>query len=143
MKLLLFTLTSFFIFQITVGQDSIRTVRQYNYEKPKTANDSFVYYKIPNSIFISLDEGFEDSVYVTVNNRPFLNKRLQTNESIGYADGFRITFKDSSEIFDLKIVFINANRYIHEKVNLSFKFLQIRGFSSWFLNYSNNCPMRE
>ncbi len=135
-------ITSIFIFQKIDGQDSVRVIRQYENDKPKTAIDSF-YHKSYNAIFISLDEGFDDSLYITVNDIPVLNKHLKSNESIGYAGGFGIHFNDSSEIKDLKIKFVKANRYIQERINLKYKSLQVRGLNPWVLIYTNHFPMRE
>lgn len=127
---------------MSYGQDSIRVNRQYNNDKPKSAIDSF-YNRIPNTIFISLDEGFDDSLYITVNDKVFLNKHLKSNESIGLAGGFGISFDNSSDVKILKLKFVNANFYIEEKVDLSYKSLQIRGLKQWLLIYTNQFPMRE
>lgn len=140
MKPLLVAIGFLFIKQVA-GQDSIRVVRQYENDKPITAVDS-AYHMVRNVIFISLDEGFEDSVLVTVNDTVILNEYLKTNESIGLAGSFGIHFTDSCEIKDLKIRFIKANRYIQERVNLNYKSLQIRGLNPWHLIYTNRFPMR-
>ena len=142
MKLLLISIVSFVIYQNVLGQDSIHVVRQYNNDKPTIKIDS-AYYKLHNTIFISLGEGFNDSLYITVNDIPFLNEYLKSNESIGYAGGFGILFTDSAEIKDLKIKFVKANRYIQERVNLTYKSLEIRGLNPWLLIYTNHFPMRE
>lgn len=124
------------------GQDSIQVRREYRNAKPKTKPDS-IFYEIPNTIFISLDEGFDDSLYITVNDVPVIQKYLKTNQSIGYAGGLQIYFKDSSEVKILKLQFVKANRYIQEKVNLNYKSLEIRGLNPWLLIYSNHFYMRE
>jgi hypothetical protein len=142
MKLLIFSFVFMLIFQKISGQDSIRVVREYNNERPITKFDSILY-DVKNTVFISLDEGFDDSLYVTVNSIPLLKGYLKSNQSIGYAGGFEIHFKDSSEIKNLKIKFVKANRYIQEKVNLRYKALQIRGLNPWMLVYSNHFSMRE
>jgi hypothetical protein len=142
MKFLLVAIVYFSLSQKADSQDSILVTRQFENDKPATAIDSF-FHKIPNTIFVSLYEGFDDSVYVTINGIPFLNKYLKTNESIGYASGFVIHFKDSTEIKDLTIKFVNGNRYIHERVNLRYKSLQIRGIRHWLLIYTNHFPMLE
>jgi hypothetical protein len=131
-----------FVFQKSYSQDSIPVLRHYNYDKPKTSIDSFIYETL-NTIFISLDEGFDDSLYITVNDSIVLNKYLKSNESIGYASGFHISFNKLSDIKILKLKFVKANFCIVEKVNLGFKSLEIRGLRSWLLNYTNQFPMRE
>ena len=142
MKTPLIVILSIHSFQKSFGQDSIKVVRQYNYAGPTTYVDSF-FYHIANTIFISLDEGFDDSLYITVNDTIVLNQHLKSNESIGYAGGFGIHFTDSSDIKTLKLKFVNADFYIEEKVNLTFKSLQIGGGKPWRLYYSNKFPMRE
>jgi len=142
MNSLLFLIICIFFAEATMGQDSIPVVRQYDNDNPITATDS-AFHNIPNTIFISLDEGFDDSIYVTVNSIAFLKTYLKTNESIGYAESFGIGFKDSSEIKELKILFVNANRYIKEKLNLNYKSLQVRGLKQWTLIYTNKFPKRE
>ena len=51
---------------LSFGQDSIQVVRQFENDKPLTKADSF-FNSIPNIIFLDLDEGFDDSIRVTVN----------------------------------------------------------------------------
>lgn len=118
------------------GQDSIRLTRQYENERPATSLDSF-FYQVPNTIFISLDEGFDDSLHISINDTVILRQYFITNESIGLAGGLNISFKDSSEVKILKLLFIKANKYILEKVNLNYKSLQIRGLKPWLLIYGN------
>ena len=48
------------------GQDSIRVEREYWKDIPITKADS-AFNSIPDVLFIDLDEGFNDSVVVTVN----------------------------------------------------------------------------
>ena len=124
------------------GQESIKVSRQYDSHKPKSSNDSF-FQSIPNTIFISLDEGFNDSLYITVNDTVFLNQYLKSNESIGYAGGFVISFNKPTDSKILKLKFVNSNFYIEEKVNLAYKFLQIRGLKPWLLLYTNQFVTRE
>ena len=142
MKLTFFVIASILICESSLGQDSIKVVRQYDNDKPITSADS-AFHKVLNTIFISLDEGFDDSLYITVNDILFLNKYLKSNESIGYAAGFGIHFNDSSETKDLKIKFIKANRFIQERINLKYKSLQVRGLNPWLLQYSNRFPLRQ
>ena len=142
MKHLLIIQFILFIIQSTYGQDSLKVNRQYNNDKPKSSVDSF-YHSIPNTIFVSLDEGFDDSLYITVNNTIFLNKYLKSNESIGYAGSFGISFDKPTDVKILKLKFVNSNVYIEEKVNLAYKSLQIRGLRPWLLIYTNQIPMRE
>ncbi len=125
-----------------IGQDSIHVVRRYENDKPVTTVDS-AFYSIRNTIFVSLDEGFDDSIYVAVNDVPLVNAYLKTNLSIGLAGGFAIDFNDSSEIKNLKILFVKAHRIIYEKINLGYKSLQVRGLNPWQLVYTNRTPMRE
>ena len=140
MKLLLTTLFVVMLQNLS-GQDSIRLTRQYENDRPVTRLDSF-FYQVPNTIFISLDEGFNDSLHVSINDTIILRQYFITNESIGYAGGLNISFKDSSEVKILKLLFIKANKYILEKVNLNYKSLQIRGLKPWLLIYGNRFYMR-
>jgi hypothetical protein len=131
-----------FVFQNSYAQDSVRVLRQYENEKPTTFLDTF-YNKIPNTIFIWLNEGFEDSLYVTVNDTIVLNQSLKSNESIGYAGGVGIHFDNPCEVKILRLKFIKANFYIEEKLNLAYKSLEIRGLRPWLLVYTNHFYMRE
>lgn len=142
MKPLLIIILVFLAFQKAYGQDSVRVVREYNNDKPKSSIDSF-FNNIPNTIFISLDEGFDDSLYITVNDKVILNQYLKTDASIGLAGGFIITFDTLSDIKILKLKFVKANVYIEEKLYLTYKSLQIRGPKHWLLIYTNQFPMRE
>ena len=142
MKVLFCTILLIAAFQNIYGQDSIPVQRRYVVDKPVTIADSF-YHRIPNAIFISLDDGFDDSLYVTVNDLPVLSGYFKTNESIGYAAGFGIHFKDSSEIKKLKIMFVKTNLYILEQVNLRYKSLRIGKTNPWVLFYNNRFPIQE
>ncbi len=94
-------------FQCVLGQDSITVLRKYENDKPVTAFDSG-FHKVKNAIFISFDEGFNDSCYITVNGIPFINAYLKTDESIGLATSFGLHFKDSSDSKILTIKFVKA-----------------------------------
>jgi hypothetical protein len=124
------TLAFFLISQMIFGQDSIAVIRHYNNAKPSTNLDSIIY-DLPKMIFVSLDNGFDDSLYITVNDIPVLNKYLITNPSIDQAAWFTIGFKDSTEVKVLKLKFIKANRYLEERVNFQYKSLIISGASPW------------
>jgi len=100
------------------------------------------FHSIPNAIFISLDEGFDDIVRVTVNEELVFEGYLKTNESIGLAKTLIVSFKDQKEVKMLKVSFLKTNRYILEKLNLNYKSLQVRELSSWVLIYANRFPMR-
>lgn len=130
------------IFQQAAGQDSICVVRQYENDKPITKADSY-FYKLPNVVYVTLDEGFNDSILVTVNDTVVLNEYLKTNASIGLAGGFVIHFDDACEIKDLKITFVKANYYIHERVKPAYKSLRVSYLNTWHLIYTNRIPMRE
>ena len=123
------------------AQDSIRVIRQYEDDKPVTKTDS-VFNSIPDILFISLDEGFDDSIRVTINRELIFAGYLKTNESIGLATTLMIANKNPREIKILKVTFVNANRYISEKLNLNYKSLQVRGLNPWLLIYTNRFPMR-
>ncbi len=142
MKLLVIFIFIYFTFHKAYGQDSVRVIREYDNDKPKSSIDSF-FNNIPNTIFISLDEGFDDSLYITVNDKVILNQYLKTDASIGLAGGFIITFDNLSDIKILKLKFVKANVYIEEKLYLTYKSLQIRGRKHWLLIYTNQFPMRE
>ena len=136
--LIVFSLVSSNLF----GQDIITVRYHYDNSKIKTKLDS-VFYNINKTIFISLDDGFNDSLIVTVNDLPVLNQYLKTNESIGLAGSFEIHFSDSSEIKILRLNFIKASCYIVEKINLNYKSLIINKVGSWQFYYSNHFFMRE
>jgi hypothetical protein len=142
MKIILSFIVTISFLQKLTGQDSVHVVRGYINSGPKTQIDS-LYSQVTNTIFIILDTGFDDSIYITDNGMPALNRYLKTNHSIDYAGAFEIYFKDSSEAHDLKIKFVNGNFYIREKVNLHYKALNIGLYNSWELTYSNHFPMRE
>ncbi|GEM_PF-3287840 len=142
MKHLLISLLITLTIHSSYGQDSIKVTRQYYNDKPKSPVDSF-FQSIPNTIFVSLDEGFNDSLYITVNDTIILNQYLKSNESIGYAGGFGISFDKPSDVKILKLKFVNSNFYIEEKVNLAYKSLKVRGLRPWLLIYTNQFPMRE
>jgi hypothetical protein len=127
---------------MSYGQDSVRVFRQYYHDRPQSGIDSF-YQTISNTIFISLDEGFDDSLYITVNDTVFLNQYLKTNESVGLAGGLAISFNSPTDVKILKLKFVNENFYIEEKVDLTYKSLQIRGLKYWLLIYTNQFPVRE
>jgi hypothetical protein len=138
----LLTILSFFLLQKSFAQDSIHVFRHYDNEKPTTSIDTF-FYNIRNTVFVSLDEGFNDSLYITVNDAAVLNTYLRSNESIGYAGEFQIHFDNPSDTKILRLKFVNENFYIEEKVNLTYKSLQIRGLMPWLLVYTNHFPIRE
>jgi len=142
MKPILFLLAALIAFQKVNAQDSIRVLRQYENDRPTTQLDS-VFNIIPNAVYISFDEGFNDSVFVTVNNVIYMDEYLKTDESNGYAGSFVITFKDSAETEDLKIKFAKTNRYIEEKVNLKYKALHIRKLDQWLLTYTSHFIMPQ
>jgi len=141
MKLLCLILCAF-TFQKGIAQDSVHVKREFWNNKSESRADS-IWNSVQNTIFISFDEGFDDSLNITVNDKVVFNGYLKTNYSIGYAGGLGINFNDSSEVKILKLHFVNANFYIREKVNLSYKSLQIRGLNPWLLIYTNQFPMRE
>ena len=142
MKSPLFVILTAFIYLESLAQDSIRVTRQYNDDKPESSIDSF-YHNIQNTIFISLDEGFDDSLYITVNGRVVLNQYLKSNNSIGYAGSFGISFAKTSDVKILRLKFVKANFCIEEKLDLAYKSLQVRGLKTWLLIYTNQFPMRE
>ena len=123
------------------GQDTIAVARKYYNDPPSTEVDSLIF-SVRNALYISLDEGFDDSLYITINDKPVMNKYCRTNESIGYADSFGIGFNDSSEIKTLRIKFTRTNRIIEEKLDLKYKSLQVRYLEEWTLIYSNHFPKR-
>jgi hypothetical protein len=123
------------------SQDSIHVTRRYENDSPVTKWDS-AFNSIPNILFISLDEGFDDSVTVTVNSELVFSGYLKTNESIGLAKTLIIPNINGSEKKLLKVTFVNASRCIIENVNTNYKSLQIRGLNTWLLVYTNRFPMR-
>lgn len=138
-------LTTIFLIQFSskvIGQDTMKVIRYYHNDKPKSFVDS-IYNSIPNAIFISLNEGFNDSLYITVDDEVVLNRYLKTNGSIGLAGGFVISFKDSLEFKNLKLRFINGNLFAEERLNLSYKSLEIRYRKLLELTYTSHFPMRE
>ena len=130
------------MFPDVFGQYSVQVIRTYDNTKPSTLIDS-VYNSIHNTIFISLDEGFDDSLYITVNDIPFLNESLKTNESIGYAGGFGIHFKDSCDIKRIRLKFVKANYFIDEILDLNYKSVRIFHYGQWTFYYTNLFPMRQ
>lgn len=124
------------------GQDSITVVRQYSNDNAITVADSF-FNKVANTIFISLWEGFEDSLCISVNNERILKQLFKTDESLGLAGNFQIQFESPSDVKILKLHFIKANFYIEERLNLAYKSLQIRKNKRWFLIYTNHFPVLE
>jgi hypothetical protein len=142
MKPILFLLAAIIAFQTASAQDSIHVLRQYENDRPDTQLDS-VFNKIPNVVYISFDEGFNDSVLITVNNVIYMDGYLRSNESLGYAGGFVLSFNDSADTQDLKIKFVKTGRYIEEKVNLKYKALHIRKPDQWLLTYTNHFVMLQ
>jgi hypothetical protein len=142
MKLIIYLLISVLTIKKAIGQDSVYIKREFWNNKPESRADS-IWNSIPNTIFISFDEGFDDSLYITVNDKVIFNGYLKTNYSIDYAGGLGIHFKDSSEVKNLKLHFVNANFYIQEKLKFTYKSLQIRGLNPWTLIYTNQFPVRE
>jgi hypothetical protein len=142
MKLVLIAILTALTMYCTYGQDSVTIYRQFCNDKPKSRVDSFMTC-FPKIMFISLDEGFDDSLYITVNDTVVINRYLKTNESIDYADGFGIVFDKPTDVKILKLKFVRANIIIREQVNLHYKSLQIRGLRPWLLVYTNQFPMRQ
>ncbi len=133
----------FLIVSNILGQDTINVKRNYDNDNPKSRLDS-LFYNVPKMIFIDLDCGFDDSVCITVNANPVLNKYLKTNESIDLAGSFVVSFADSSEIKNLELKFFKGNFVIKERINLGYKSLRIARYShQWQLNYSNYFYLRE
>lgn len=124
------------------GQDSINVTRKFENDRPVTRIDSTLN-AIPNVIFLDLNEGFDDSIRVSVDGELIFSGYLKTNFSIGLARSFTISFRDPRECKILKVEFVNANSYILEQLNLNYKSLGIGKYYSWFLTYSNCFPMRE
>lgn len=127
---------------IIYAQDTIAATRHYDNTRPATTIDS-AFYNIEKMIFVSLDNGFDDSLYITVNGFPVINKYLVTDHSIDQAAWFMIRFTDSTEVKYLKLKFVKANRCLEEKVDLSYKSLIISKRDSWKISYSNHFFMRE
>src|SRR3954452_377704 len=107
------------------SQDSIPVTRYYDNQPPETKLDSALF-NLPNILYISFYEGFDDSICVFLNRKLFYSAYLKTDESIGFAGSFGFIFKDSSEVNDLEIHFIKENRIIKERLDLKYKSLQIR-----------------
>jgi hypothetical protein len=129
-------------FVLLQREDTIRVEKHYDNRGPLTRMDS-AYFSIPNSVFVSLDEGFNDSVHVTVNDHRIIDRSLKTNESIGLAAGFAISFRDTSEVKIIQIRFIKQNKIIVEKLDLRYKSLQVRGLRPWGFYYGNRFYMRQ
>lgn len=143
MRLTFFIIISLFLLKNAAGQDSVRVTRVFENNEPITAIDS-LYHQMHNTIWVSFDEGLKDSIYVTVNGYTFFNKHIETNESIGYADGFGLGFEDSTKAMIIKIKFVKANFYIQERVNVKYKSLRLGHYKrGWQLLYENSFPMRE
>lgn len=124
------------------GQDSIAVIRQYYSDSVKTKADSF-FYKIQNTIFISLWEGFDDSLCITVNDKILVKQHFKTDKSLGLAGQFQVSFENQTDVKVLKLNFAKANLYIEEKLNLAYKSLQIRRDYRWLLIYTNHFPILE
>ena len=125
------------------GQAPVRVQKNYYNDKPITAIDSFYHNFFPNSIIVSLDDGFDDSLYITVNEEVVLNRYLKTDESIGLAGSFVISFKDSSDIKNLRLKFVGKKITIEERVSLKYKSLRIFASDPPLFLYTNQFPMRE
>lgn len=141
MRIFILLLSVICLAQESFPQRRIHVAHQYENNKPRSMADSF-YHSFANTIFISLDEGFDDSLVITINDTTIMNSYFKTNESIGHAGSFGVSFKDSSEVILLKIRFINGGRYLEERLNLRYKSLQVRGLRNWLLIYTNQFPMR-
>jgi hypothetical protein len=141
----MFKTTIFFLLILVcfvgLGQDSIKVAREYWNDIPITKADS-AFNSIPDVLFIDFDEGFDDSIVVTINDERIFSGYIKTNESIGLAHSLIISNKNPKEVKILKVTFVNANKCIVERLNLNHKSLHIRGLNPWVLIYTNRFPMR-
>lgn len=124
------------------AQDSVSVVREYHNNQPRSSLDS-LYHSFHNRIFISLGEGFADSMYITVNGTEMINGYVRTDPSTGIAGSFGFSFTDSSDIKILRLTFVRRHFYIEERVNLAYKSLEIRNLGKWHLVYDNRFYWRE
>ena len=73
MKRIIYLLVSILTIQKAIGQDSIHVKWEFWNDKPESRADS-IWNSIPNTVFISFDEGFDDSLCVTVNDKVVFNR---------------------------------------------------------------------
>ncbi len=135
---------NFYCFSQNSNCDSLLyVVTQFDSKKLESKLDS-AFNSIPNKLFVSFMEGFNDSVFVYVNYKIIFADFLKTNESIGSTNLILpIPFQSSNDIIYLTIRFRNERKYIKEKLDLQFKHLEVRKIFRWYFIYSNQFPLAE
>ena len=130
----------------THAQDSCkgktsRTIKTYDIRKKLTEQGTFFYsHKL---FWISLCEGFNDSIQIFVNNKLLIEGRAITNESIGIAKEVIVNFDHLSDKKIMQLILVNRNVCLTETLELNYPFLEINYNNNWQLKYINHIIKRE
>src|SRR5688572_17071686 len=102
MRFIYFSIVMLVLPILSLGQkDSIIQTKVYFDSRPPQNQVDSLYYSVPNALFLTFMEGFNDSVFVFRNEICIDTFFLVTNESIGAAGSSGISFQTKNDIFDL------------------------------------------
>ena len=137
-----------FCFDSTKSQDigcgNIAPVTTFYDNTPPSAAIDSVLYLVPNSIVIEFCEGFDDSVFLFINDKLIFSNYLQTNGSDGLTGPpLILPYDTSAKTLNLTIQFKKSKNIIKELLSRNFKLLEISRLESWNFYYSNHIRMRE
>ncbi|MGG9961066.1 hypothetical protein [Ferruginibacter sp. SUN106] len=134
-----------FIFQCyaLAAQDTSKVAKFYEQDVLLSSLDSMLR-EVPNSIFLSLGAGFDDSTFVFINDTCIYQNYLKSNESIDHTGVmFPIYFSDSNATLKLTIRFKKSGVVIEDYIDKKFKLLLVNYYRQWQLVYTNHLPMLE
>jgi hypothetical protein len=106
------------------------------------SNDT--YYYSQNEFTISLVGDFHDSLKIYVGNNLVFHGYVLTDGSPGHSrQNIRISFRNKTDLPQMKIFFVNKNTCLTESLLLESPILEVKAGSRWYLTYTNHFASLE